>query len=298
MSSRMLTFVALLAVMVFSIAVTLPVSAAEIAVQKTVDFDGDGIFTDSETHLIGQLASWKVVVTNTGDSAVTDIAVTDDTAGALGTVSLAPGQSETYEYTSPIDLAGTFVNTATAQGVDELGEVVGPVSDTAEVIATDRLDESAWAGEMLFSDKNWATYFQYEVGAGTDVAPVEYPLYAGQSNLAGSVLVYDDGAQTLYVKYVASGLDSDPAYLEGFSGAWTGLTEYHLHAVAALEQFAAVRASKGKGSPSPGQFLYSETFEEITAETEWIAVDITGFSADVFIAAHAVVWWTVAPIVE
>lgn len=307
MGHRVLTFLVLLAAIVLVMG-TLPVSAA-LTVQKTVDFNGDGVFTDSETNLIGQPVNWKVTVTNAGASAVNEVVVTDTLTGTLGTVSLAAGESTTFDYAQTTDTAGTFVNTAAAQGVDEAGVVVGPVSDSAEITVIDRLSESAWAaeanpGETRFvpAPGDWATYVKYTIGAGTVDAPKAYPLFAGQTNLAGSLLVYDDGAGTAYVKYAASGLDSDPPFVEGYTGAWSGLTEYHLQAAGVFDQFNTVRTynkkAKTYGGPIPGHFQYSAEYEEIAAETDWIAVDITGFSSDVFLAAHAVMWWVVAPAAE
>jgi hypothetical protein len=160
--------------------------------------------------------------------------------------------------------------------------------------------ETAWAAENLpgqtrfVSTKgNWATYVKYDLtdACYTRDNPRVYPVYAGQTYYAGSLLVYhSDG--TLYVKYVAS--QDNGGYKPGYIGAWKGLTEYHLHVVDEFSDFNSVRTKDkktGYGNPIPGQFMYSGTFGEKQPYTDWIEVNITGFSGDIYIAAHAVMWW-------
>jgi hypothetical protein len=167
-------------------------------------------------------------------------------------------------------------------------------------------DETAWAaqenpGETRFVDQgNWGTYIVYTAGNGTDTDPEIYPLFAGQTHLAGWLHVYDE-AGLLYVKYIASGDDDD--YMEGYSGNWTRISEYHLHVVDEVVDFNEVRTyNKRTGTytnPIPGQFLYSMEYEEAVDDTGWVpvgGVDISGFDDEIFIAAHGVMWWCGYPV--
>jgi len=107
----------------------------DLCIDKTVDFDRDGVFTDLETNAPGEDADWAIVVTNCGDTTITDIYVSDDNLGTdwYGPFDLESGESEVIPvYTT--NPTTSLVNTACAVGVDVLGETVGPVCDPAEVI--------------------------------------------------------------------------------------------------------------------------------------------------------------------
>ena len=142
--------------------------------------------------------------------------------------------------------------------------------------------ETAWAaqqnpGQTRFVQKgNWATYITYNVGEGTNAVPKAFPLYAGQTKLAGSLYVYDDGSN-LYVKYVAGGNNA--------------FKEYHLQVEDEFAGFNDVRTynkKTGYGSPIPGQFEYAKEYSTKTADSGWITVPISGYGdKDVYIAAHA-----------
>lgn len=142
--------------------------------------------------------------------------------------------------------------------------------------------ETAWAaqqkpGQTRFVEKgNWATYITYNVGEGTNATPKVFPLYAGQTKLAGSLYVYDAGGN-LYVKYVAGGSNA--------------FSEYHLQVEDEFAGFQDVRTynkKTGYGSPIPGQFDYVKEYTTKTADSGWITVPISGYGdKDVYIAAHA-----------
>ena len=67
-------------------------------------------------------------MTNTGDSALTDIAVTDDILGDIGTIDvLEPGESATLERVVAVDVDSPTTNIGEACGIDPLG---GKVCDT------------------------------------------------------------------------------------------------------------------------------------------------------------------------
>jgi uncharacterized repeat protein (TIGR01451 family) len=71
----------------------------------------------------GETVTWKYVVTNTGNVTLTDVAVTDDEVGAIGTVaSLKPGDSVTFT-AGGTAVAGDYDNVATATGASPVGEV-------------------------------------------------------------------------------------------------------------------------------------------------------------------------------
>ncbi|MFE7591245.1 hypothetical protein ACFU6K_17760 [Kitasatospora sp. NPDC057512] len=67
----------------------------------------------------GDTVKYRIVVTNTGQGTLTNVKVSDDKfpqAGAFTIGSLAPGASESHEFSTVLDtsVSGTFVNTASA----------------------------------------------------------------------------------------------------------------------------------------------------------------------------------------
>ncbi|MBO1418050.1 DUF11 domain-containing protein [Streptomyces sp. FH025] len=67
----------------------------------------------------GDTVKYRIVVTNTGQGTLTNVKVADDKfpqAGAFTIASLAPGASESHEFSTVLDtsVSGTFVNTASA----------------------------------------------------------------------------------------------------------------------------------------------------------------------------------------
>ncbi|MBN1370190.1 MAG: hypothetical protein JW954_08155 [Dehalococcoidaceae bacterium] len=164
-------------------------------------------------------------------------------------------------------------------------------------------DETAWAADgeagttrFVESPGNWATYIDYNLGDGSYGEPVEFPLYAGQTYYAGKLLVWDDGTY-IYVQYIAS--DADGYAPEGYcGGTWTGLSEYHLQVVDEFVDFNDYRAYNKKkdeyGAPIPGSFDTIWEGDKVTI-TDEIVVDISALideeNTDLYIAAHAVMWW-------
>jgi hypothetical protein len=124
---------------------------------------------------------------------------------------------------------------------------------------------------------DWATYIVYnkEGAATSEATAIGYPLYAGQTNLAGTLFVYDDGTK-LYVNYVAD-------------SGWQ-LNTYHLQVVDELIGFNTYRTYNrrtGFGNIIPGQFTIKWS-GDMVPETDWIEVDISGMETDIYIAAHGV----------
>src|SRR5207302_10269237 len=71
----------------------------------------------------GDKVTYTFKVTNTGDVALTNVAVTDNILGSIGTIgNLAVGESKTLtkDFTVPTPSTGAIVNTATAAGDDPL----------------------------------------------------------------------------------------------------------------------------------------------------------------------------------
>jgi hypothetical protein len=77
--------------------------------------------------------TYSYVVTNTGDTALRDILVTDDIIGAIGQIpELAPGESVTLAKTVDVDASTPPTNIGTAVGTDALGQTV-TASDDATI---------------------------------------------------------------------------------------------------------------------------------------------------------------------
>jgi uncharacterized repeat protein (TIGR01451 family) len=89
---------------------------------------------DKPVVLSGTDVTWTVTVTNTGDVALTNVAVSDPNAPACDTViaSLAANTSAPA-ITCTQNITADTTNTATATGVDPLQNTVGPVSASAAV---------------------------------------------------------------------------------------------------------------------------------------------------------------------
>lgn len=102
-----------------------------IDIATTVDFNNDGTFGESESNYVGEDATWRVLVKNTGDARVENIQVTDNLGHTYEGFSLDAGAERVFEFTEAMN--ANKVLTATAQGVDQQGRSVGPVSDPAQV---------------------------------------------------------------------------------------------------------------------------------------------------------------------
>ncbi|MFU8890107.1 MAG: hypothetical protein ACNA76_00415, partial [Anaerosomatales bacterium] len=79
---------------------------------------------DGEYIPVGAPITWTYQVTNTGNVTITDIEVTDDIEGLIGTIDvLAPGESDTLEHEG-IAVEGEYENVGTAVGNPPEGEDV------------------------------------------------------------------------------------------------------------------------------------------------------------------------------
>jgi uncharacterized protein affecting Mg2+/Co2+ transport len=83
---------------------------------------------DPSEILAGESVTYTFVVTNTGDVVLTDVVLTDDKLGVVGTIaSLAPGASATFTNTVVLEESTTNVVVATAR--DPLGNEVTDTDD-------------------------------------------------------------------------------------------------------------------------------------------------------------------------
>ena len=111
----------------------LQLTEPQLSIEKTVDFDGDGVYTENETNYAGETASWKIVVCNTGDAPVYSINVTDTNGNDFGARFDLLNNGDCVTFTYDMVMNVNTVNTACAEGADEAGAPVGPVCDPAQV---------------------------------------------------------------------------------------------------------------------------------------------------------------------
>lgn len=96
-------------------------------IDKTVDFDGDGIFSKTEQGLAGTVATWHVVVTNTGTVPIPDVSVIDSLRGVLASgETLLPGGSLTFDYDTVVTVPTANTATVSSEAMN------GPLSSTAD----------------------------------------------------------------------------------------------------------------------------------------------------------------------
>lgn len=100
----------------------------------------------------------------------------------------------------------------------------------------------------------------YLTKEGTLADPISFPLYAGQHDLVGEVLVWDENEE-LCVKYrLFDGTGDDPE--DVVADGW-GITETHL---AVGHEEGDIPQTK-KGNPIPGEFLYGD--DELEGVDSW-----------------------------
>ncbi|MEV7039909.1 hypothetical protein [Amycolatopsis sp. NPDC051061] len=103
--------------------------AATAAVDVVHPYLGMTKTADKPAYRAGDTATFTIKVTNTGDTGLSDLRVTDPKAPTCALAgSLAPGESRTTTCTAKAPIADG-VNTATAAAVDELGKQVTATAD-------------------------------------------------------------------------------------------------------------------------------------------------------------------------
>jgi uncharacterized repeat protein (TIGR01451 family) len=138
----------------------------KLSIEKTVDFNGDGVYSDLETNLAESTASWNVTVCNSGYDPVYDITVTDTNGYDFGAAfNLSVGECKTFTYDKVMNVSA--VNNATAEGFDVLGNPVGPVSDDAQVVVVDaRITISPSATNKVGDSHNFTVFVEKNDGTG------------------------------------------------------------------------------------------------------------------------------------
>ncbi|MBV1757398.1 MAG: hypothetical protein KMY55_06075 [Dethiosulfatibacter sp.] len=237
----------------------------------TLEKDVDGEWEEVSTTTTDEFGYYKFVGLLAGDYRVSE--------------TLKPGWTQTYP------LLGVHEFTLPYEGELESFDF----HNLPELTCS---DETVWAADgapgidRFVEQGNWATYVGYTMGTGSLNTPITYPLYAGQTHLAGMIEVYDEGG-SIFVRYMIFGDDDE--YKDGYCGEWTALTEYHLQVVDEFEGFNPYRTFNkrtGYGTPIPGSFDLKMGWskDEAVSDTGWIEVE-GDFSDTVYIAAHGVAWW-------
>ena len=126
--------------------------------------------------------------------------------------------------------------------------------------------------------RSWFTYIKYYTGTGHNSPGTaqEFPIFAGQTQLVGTLYVYDSG-NTLYVKYSNTGAEP---------GCDVYFNAYHLQVDDEYNDFRSTIL--WRRNPVPGQCEYGGSLSNVP-ETGWIAADISGYGdSDVYIFAHSI----------
>ncbi|HTG46742.1 MAG TPA: hypothetical protein VK646_03710 [Actinomycetota bacterium] len=139
----------------------------------TVDLIHPGIriekSADPKSGHPGDTVTYTYVVTNTGDTTLYHVVVTDDVLGTIGTISeLAPGASKTLtkDYVLPAG-KDTVKNVATATGHDTLGKAVDSDADAiVTIVAAASSSSSSSAPGTAFTGSNAAPLGGLAVGLG------------------------------------------------------------------------------------------------------------------------------------
>ncbi|MBW6516275.1 MAG: hypothetical protein K0B81_06640 [Candidatus Cloacimonetes bacterium] len=123
----------------------------------------------------------------------------------------------------------------------------------------------------LTEPQSYETGILYSANA-REIVPAEYPIWAGQNILAGTLSIYNDD-EYLWVTF---------SLIDG----WL-LTETHVHVAATLSGIP----QNHNGTPIPGHFDYKEVHNYLTEYTEIIDLSLYDFECEqtIVIAAHAVV---------
>ncbi len=181
-----------------------------LGITKTGTLNDD----DGTTGLsAGDTISYAFTVTNTGNTTLTNIEVTDPKATVTGTTiaSLAPGASDTTSYTASYTLlqadidAGTFTNTATATG-DGAGtdDVTDTDSDTQTLARTGSLTLIKTASDPVDNDSN-----------GVDVGDVITFTYVATNS--GNVTLTNVSIAEAQADFTGTGTLPSPTYASGGS---------------------------------------------------------------------------------
>ncbi|MGE5678473.1 MAG: hypothetical protein ACM3ZR_10510 [Pseudomonadota bacterium] len=137
----------------------------DIQLVKTVDFDGDTVFTDLETNVPGATADYKYEVTLGADSVpLTNIQLVDDILGPIAGPAEGDGNiigtlevGETWIYYSYDNvIMQDTVNWGTVTGEDELGNEVSATDDAA--VTVEAIFEGKTPGYWKNHAEMWVDY--------------------------------------------------------------------------------------------------------------------------------------------
>jgi hypothetical protein len=211
-----------------------------------------------------------------------------------------PGECWTWVVTVTIN--GTTFFEAWGDAIDPLGNPVGYDPDTGEGLISEYQtfeivscwgDETAWAYGEPYDNENW----DYADGSnwGWTNGPLpggsyEWPLYAGagQNDISKGTLVGN-----VSVSYTGGCVNVTYSVGQGYY-----LGEAHLWV---SDEYELPRVTRGRHGPAytdaPGQFPFGVDYgfnatDPGTWETEWSWYGC-GFSGDIYVAAHGVVWMEV-----
>jgi uncharacterized repeat protein (TIGR01451 family) len=119
---------------------------------------------DPESVSVSGPVTYTYVVTNTGDTMLHDVTVTDDIIGAIGSVGeLAAGASSTLTKTVQVDASTPPRNVGTAKGTDVLGQTVSATDDATITVVLAEVAELPRTGGPLDAQTR-AAFALLEVG--------------------------------------------------------------------------------------------------------------------------------------
>jgi uncharacterized repeat protein (TIGR01451 family) len=118
--------------------------------------------------------TYTYVVTNTGDSVLTDIVVSDDVLGEIGVIDeLQPGASETLEMTVPVDESSPVRNIGKACGDDELDEQTCDTDDAVIAVVLAQVEERPELPRTGFALRMWLLVSGLLLGLGAAALNLE-----------------------------------------------------------------------------------------------------------------------------
>jgi len=190
-----------------------------IYVQKDVSPDNGVTWYPADTPpgptvTQGTNPQFRFIVTNTGNVTLSNVVVTDNVYGPIGTLpSLAPGASSTWIITQPW-LPGQQVNTATATG-DYQGQTV-TASNPAYWVG---VEEPVPAIDVLkdVSSDNGVTWYPADTSPGPDVIQGTNPQFRFTVTNTGNVTLFN----VVVTDDVYGPIGTLPSLAPGSSFTWT-----------------------------------------------------------------------------
>jgi hypothetical protein len=127
-----------------------------LSIDKTVSTTGQCPGQNTVSVPVGTTVTYCYLVTNTGDTRLNNIVVTDDKLGAVCTIPfLTPGQSQNCTKTAIITQSVTNVGTATGTPVDNQGNPFPSIPPVSDVSDTDTAGVSTGEPTGAIGDLVW-----------------------------------------------------------------------------------------------------------------------------------------------